>query len=76
MSQWQPCKRRNFIRRLRKIGFEGPFFGTKHHFMVYEQYRLAIPSNAQYSVPQLRMMIKEVEEIISRRLTPDEWNRL
>ena len=76
MSPWQPCKRRVFIRRLRKIGFDGPFSGTKHQFMVYEQHRLAIPSNIQYSIPQLRMMIQEVEEIIGHGLTSDEWNNL
>lgn len=44
--------------------------------MVYEQHRLTIPSNAEYSVPQLRMMIREVEGIIGREITVDEWNRL
>jgi len=76
MSRWAPCKRREFIRRLRRIGFDGPFSGTRHQFMVYEQHRLAIPSNVEYSVPQLRMMIREVEEIIGRKITVDEWNRL
>ena len=76
MSRWAPCKRRDFIRRLRAIGFDGPFSGTRHQFMVYEQYRLAIPSNAEYSVHQLRIMIREVEEILGRRITVDEWSRL
>lgn len=76
MSRWAPCKRRDFIRRLRAIGFDGPFSGTRHQFMVYEQHRLAIPSNAEYSVPRLRMMIREVEEIIGRKITTDEWDRL
>ena len=44
--------------------------------MVYEQHRLAIPSYVEYSVPQLRMMIREVEEIIGRKIAVDEWNRL
>jgi len=76
MSRWAPCKRRDFIRRLRAIGFDGPFSGTRHQFMVYEQHRLAIPSNAEYSVHQLRIMIREVEEILGRRITVDEWSRL
>ena len=76
MSRWAPCKRRIFIRRLREIGFDGPYSGIRHQFMVYRQHRLAIPSNAEYSVPQLRMMIQEVEEIISRRITSAEWNEL
>jgi hypothetical protein len=61
---------------LHKLGFDGPFSGTKHQFMVYKQHRLAIPSNAEYSVPQLRMMIREVENIIGREISDDEWNRL
>ena len=76
MSPWQPCKRRVFIKRLRKLGFEGPFSGTRHQFMVFGNYRLSIPSNAEFSVPQLRMMIREVESILSRTLDSDEWNRL
>jgi len=63
VSQWRRCKRRDFIRRLRKLGFDGPYSGTRHQFMVRKQCRLAIPSNAEYSVPQLRMMLREVEQI-------------
>ena len=76
MSRWTPCKRRDFVLRLRQLGFDGPFSGTRHHFLVYKQYRLAIPSNHEYSVPQLRLMIKEVEEIIGHEITADEWSRL
>jgi hypothetical protein len=76
MSPWQPCKRRVFIKRLRKLGLEGPFSGTRHQFMVFGNYRLSILSNAEYSVPQLRKMIREVESILSRTLDSDEWNRL
>jgi hypothetical protein len=76
MSQWKPCKRRDFIRGLRKLGFEGPYSGTRHQFMIYEQHRIAIPSNAEYSVPQLRFMIREIEDIIGRAVTADEWHKL
>jgi len=76
VSRWIPCKRREFIRKLRLLGFDGPFSGTRHQFMVYAQHRLAIPSNAEYSTPQLRMLIREVEEIIGREIAVDEWNRL
>jgi len=44
--------------------------------MVYELHRLAIPSDAEYSVPQLRMMIREIEEIFNRKIKLDEWNKL
>jgi hypothetical protein len=61
---------------LQQLGFEGPFSGARHQFLVYKTYRLAIPSNTEYSVPQLRMMIREVEEILSREVTIDEWDSL
>ena len=76
MSQWTPCKRRDFISRLRKLGFSGPFSGARHQFMVFKQYRMSIPLNVEYSVPQLRMMIREVEGIIGRDIVADEWNTL
>lgn len=76
MSRWTPCKRRDFIRKLRQLGFDGPFSGTRHQFMVYEQNRLAIPSNPEYSVSQLRVMVREVEAIIGREITAEEWNHL
>jgi hypothetical protein len=41
--------------------------------MVYENHRLAIPSDADYSVPQLRMMLNEVKEIIGREISLREW---
>lgn len=76
MSRWTPCRRREFIRRLRLLSFDGPFSGTRHRFMTHGHYRLAIPSNAEYSVPQLRMLIREVEEITGREIKAEDWNRL
>ena len=76
MSRWNPCKRGEFVRRLRRLGFEGLYSGLKHQFMVYQQHRLTIPSNAEYSTPQLRMMLCEVETIIGRQITADEWEKL
>ena len=76
MSQWKPCKRRDFIRKLRKLGFKGPYSGTRHQFIVFEKHRLAIPSNAEYSMPQLRIMIREVEEILKPKINLNEWDKL
>lgn len=76
MSQWNPCKRNEFIKKVRKLGFIGPYSGTRHQFVVLKHYRLTIPSNSEYSVPQLRMMIREVEGIIECGISADEWNTL
>ena len=76
MSRWTPCKRRDFVQRLKQLGFDGPFAGTRRQFMIYQQHRLAIPSNREYSVAQLRFMLREVEEIIGRQIAIEEWDRL
>lgn len=76
MSRWTPLKRRTFVRRLRTLGFEGPYSGARHQFLIYQNHRLAIPSNAEYSVPQVRMMVKEVEEILERKISLQEWANL
>ncbi len=76
MSRWVPCRRRLFIARLRELGFEGPYSGANHQFMVYERHRLAIPSNDEYSVPRLRMMLREVEAILGRTITVQDWTDL
>lgn len=72
MLRWTPRKRREFVRRLRSLGFEGPYVGTRHQFLVFQQHRLTVPSNVEYSVPQLRMLIQQIEEILGRQLLPAE----
>ncbi|HXY23973.1 MAG TPA: type II toxin-antitoxin system HicA family toxin [Candidatus Acidoferrum sp.] len=76
MSRWTPCKRREFIRRLRILGFDGPFSGTRHQFLVYRENRLTIPSNEEYSVPQLKMMLREAGLILGREISLKEWANL
>ncbi|HET6313639.1 MAG TPA: type II toxin-antitoxin system HicA family toxin, partial [Chloroflexia bacterium] len=76
MTRWTPSRRNEFIRRLRVLNFDGPYSGTRHQFMVYKQHRLMIPSNAEYSVPQLRFMLRQVEGIIGRPISLADWNNL
>jgi hypothetical protein len=76
MAAWRPVKRRDFIRKLRALGFEGPYSGTRHQFMVSGQHRQTIPTNPEYSVPQIRMLLRQVESIIGRPVSTDEWESL
>jgi hypothetical protein len=76
VSRWTPCKRREFIRRLRSLGFDGPFSGDRHQFLLYGENRLTIPSNEEYSVPQLKMMLHEAAQILGREISLQEWDRL
>jgi len=72
----KPIKRRDFITKLRKLGFIGPFSGGKHQFMIYKNYRLAIPSNKEYSIPQVKCILKEIERIIDKKISDKEWENL
>ena len=76
LSRWTPCKRADFIRRLVRLGFTGPYSGARHQFMTLGEHRLAIPSNAEFSVGQLRFMIREIENLLARRIDVDEWTGL
>ncbi|RPJ11555.1 MAG: type II toxin-antitoxin system HicA family toxin [Deltaproteobacteria bacterium] len=61
---------------MRKLGFEGPYSGARHQFMVYKTHRLTIPTHPEYSVPQLRMMLHEIENIMDREVPITEWLHL
>lgn len=76
MVRWAPCKRREFIKKLIKLGFSEPETGGNHFFMRYGSHTLAIPSNAEYSVPQLKTMLREVAAILGRKITLQEWLKL
>jgi predicted RNA binding protein YcfA (HicA-like mRNA interferase family) len=76
MAAWRPLKRREFVRKLRGLGFDGPFSGTHHQFMVLKQHRQTIPTNSEFSVPQIRMLLRQVESILERKLALDEWDCL
>jgi predicted RNA binding protein YcfA (HicA-like mRNA interferase family) len=39
-----PISRRDFIQRLYELGFEGPFTGGRHEFMVRGSVRLILPN--------------------------------
>ena len=76
MPKWTPCKRADSVRRMRQLGLAGLYSGAKHPFMVHDQHRLTIPTNAEFSKPQLRMLLHEVEAILGREVTLDEWLNL
>ncbi|MCK9313653.1 MAG: type II toxin-antitoxin system HicA family toxin [Methanocorpusculum sp.] len=40
----KPVNRQELIRRLRRLGFEGPFSGGRHSFMKKDQLKLRIPN--------------------------------
>ena len=76
MAKWMPCKRRDFIKKLRKLGFEPPEPGGRHHYMRYGTYTLTLPSNKEYSVLQIKMLLNEIKRGISKKISRQQWENL
>ncbi|MBZ0108202.1 MAG: hypothetical protein K8F52_06000 [Candidatus Scalindua rubra] len=76
MHKWKPCKRKDFIRKLRNIGFSDLEAGSRHGIMRHGSYKQIIPNNQEYSVPQLKRLLKQVEEKIDQKIFLKEWNDL
>lgn len=76
MAKWAPCKRKDFIAKLRKLGFELPEPGGRHFYMRHGTFTLALPSNLEYSVPQIKMLVKEIEVGIKKQISLEDWHKL
>ena len=44
--------------------------------MRFQGRRLTLPSNNEYSVSQVRLLLRQVAERIGREITLEEWNAL
>lgn len=44
MGRLTPVPRRELVRRLKRLGFEGPFAGGRHEFMLRGDRRLILPN--------------------------------
>lgn len=44
MPGLRPVKHKELVSRLRKFGFEGPYSGGKHLYMIKDELRLTIPN--------------------------------
>lgn len=76
MGKWRPCKRRDFIKKLKKLGFGSAEPGGRHFYMRYGAYTLTLPTNKEYSVPQIKMLLNEIEQGINRKIPLEEWENL
>ena len=76
MAKWLACKRRDFIKKLKKLGFEAPEPGGRHFYMRYGSYTLTIPSNKDYSVPQVKMLLTEIRHGTKKNISLEERESL
>ena len=72
MPRFGSIKRRDLIHYLRQLGFEGPYSGGKHQFMIKGDITLRVPN------PHRRDIGKELLARILRqaRIQRDEWEEL
>jgi len=72
MPSLSPISRRELIRRLRAYGFEGPFIGGRHEFMIMVSRRLVLPNphRSDLSVALLVRLLRQAG------ISPEEWAAL
>ncbi len=72
MPAFGSINRKDFIRALKKAGFEGPYAGGKHEFLVKGNLRLTIPNPHQGEIGKdlLSRILKQAG--ISR----EDWEKL
>lgn len=74
MPKLSPLRSEQIIRKLRKLGFEGPVAGGRHSRMVHPERGQIIPipmhKGTDVSVGLIRAIIREVG------ITPEEWLEL
>ncbi len=69
MTRLGPVSRGELLRRLRSLGFEGPFVGGRHQFMVRGDLRLIVPNphRGDVSADLLARILRQAG------VTRDEW---
>jgi predicted RNA binding protein YcfA (HicA-like mRNA interferase family) len=72
MPPFGPIKRKDLIRHLKHLGFEGPYSGGKHQFMARGDVTIRVPN------PQQADIGRELLARILRQagITRDQWEAL
>ena len=69
MSRIPACSRGELIRKLRKLGFAGPFPGGKHSYMKRGAYRQIIPNPHGKDISS--ELVKEIMK--QANISVDDW---
>jgi len=63
---------KELIRKLREFGFDGPYSGGRHLFMVKDHFKLHIPNPHQQDIS--RHLLSEILHQAS--IDTDEWDKI
>lgn len=71
MPRFSPVSRRELVRKLKALGFEGPYLGGKHQWMRKGTVRMTVPNPHAGDIdPGL------IRRILRRAgISVDEWNQ-
>ena len=72
MPRLGPIKRKDLVRYLKQIGFEGPYSGGKHQFMLKGSVTLRLPNPHQADIGK-ELLIRILRQAGIDR---DEWEKL
>jgi predicted RNA binding protein YcfA (HicA-like mRNA interferase family) len=72
MPSCGPIKRSDLVRHLRQLGFEGPYSGGRHQFMVKGELKLYVPNPHQGDISRglLARILRQAG------IDRDEWEQL
>jgi len=72
MPPFGPVKRKDFVAALKRAGFEGPFAGGRHEFLVKGELRLILPNPHQSEIGKdlLARILRQA------RLSRADWEKL
>ena len=77
MPIFGPIKRKNLIYYLKQLGFDGPYAGGKHQFMIKDQDRLILPNPHQGDIGKgLLSQILEQAGLDRETWESLEWGRI
>jgi predicted RNA binding protein YcfA (HicA-like mRNA interferase family) len=72
MPRFGPIRRRELIQYLKRLGFEGPYSGGKHQFMVKDDITVRLPNPHQGDIGQefLARILRQA------RIDREQWEML
>ncbi len=70
MPELNPIAYKDFIKKLRKFGFIGPFEGGKHLYLLKENVRLTIPNPHKKSVIGVDLLSRLLKQA---NITKKQW---
>jgi predicted RNA binding protein YcfA (HicA-like mRNA interferase family) len=72
MPPFRPLKRKKLIRYLKQLGFDGPYSGKRHQFMVRGDTKLIIPNPHQGDIG--KNLLAEI--LRQAGISKEEWEKL